>query len=112
MSIGNVTDVIDQFKTVEELDQLRDYVLYKKQLIDRNKTHDQIIAERQRALTEAIQNRNRDRMPLDLEKFTEEQKKLKSGDYSLSSNHEPAGSLFQKKIDVLLYCFRLFLFYS
>ena len=86
MSIGNVTDVIDQFKTVEELDQLRDYVLYKKQLIDRNKTHDQIIAERQRALTEAIQNRNRDRMPLDLEKFTEEQKKLKSGDYSLSED--------------------------
>ena len=63
MLIGNITDVIDQFKTVEELDQLRDYVLYKKQLIDRNKTHNQIIAERQRALTEAIQNRNRDRMP-------------------------------------------------
>ena len=86
MSLGNISDVIDQFKTVEELDQLRDYVLYKKQLIDQNKTHDQIIAERQRALNEAIRNRDRDRMPLDLEKFTEEQKKHKTGDYSLSDD--------------------------
>ena len=86
MSLINVTEVIDQFKTVEELDQLRDYVQYKKQLIDRNKTHDQIIAERQRALNEAIRNRDRDRDPLDLKEFNDEQKRIRSGNYSLSDD--------------------------